>query len=119
MFYELKPDQIITSMDDLRWNEAGLIPVIVQSAGDHMVLMQAWMNRQALRDTLRTGLMHYYSRSRRSQWLKGETSGHFQHVQALYADCDSDCLLALVIQEGAACHTGSYSCFFREIEIKG
>ena len=99
----------------LKWNEKGLIPVIVQSETDKTVLMQAWMNRQALADTLATGLMHYYSRSRQAQWLKGETSGHFQKVVSLYADCDKDCLLAFVEQMGAACHTGSYSCFFNRI----
>ena len=73
------------------------------------------MNRQAFEDTMESGLMHYYSRSRKSQWLKGETSGHYQKVREIYADCDQDCLLALVEQIGAACHTGSYSCFFRKI----
>ncbi len=103
------------TFDELKTNEAGLIPVIVQSAQDRQVLMQAWMNRQAFEDTMESGLMHYYSRSRKSQWLKGETSGHYQKVREIYADCDQDCLLALVEQIGAACHTGSYSCFFRKI----
>ncbi len=103
------------TFDELKTNEAGLIPVIVQSAQDRQVLMQAWMNRQAFEDTMESGLMHYYSRSRKSQWLKGETSGHYQKVREIYADCDQDCLLALVEQTGAACHTGSYSCFFRKI----
>ena len=100
------------TFDNLKTGENGLIPVIVQSVSDHKVLMQAYMNRQAFEDTLRTGLMHYYSRSRASQWLKGETSGHYQKMLELYADCDQDCLLAIVEQTGAACHTGSYSCFF-------
>ena len=103
------------TFDELKTNEAWLIPVIVQSAQDRQVLMQAWMNRQAFEDTMESGLMHYYSRSRKSQWLKGETSGHYQKVREIYADCDQDCLLALVEQIGAACHTGSYSCFFRKI----
>ncbi len=79
------------------------------------MLMMAYMNCQAYADTLRTGLMHYYSRSRQEQWLKGETSGHYQHVQSLTADCDRDTLLARVNQVGAACHTGSRSCFFQKI----
>lgn len=103
------------TFDELKVGENGLIPVIVQSAADHVVLMQAYMNRQAFEDTLRTGLMHYYSRSRKAQWLKGETSGHYQKVRELYADCDKDCLLAVVDQTGVACHTGSYSCFFNKI----
>ena len=103
------------TFEELKVNEAGLVPVIVQSADDHTVQMQAWMNKQAFEDTLESGLMHYYSRSRRAQWLKGETSGHFQKVREIYADCDRDCLLALVEQTGAACHTGSYSCFFQKI----
>ena len=103
------------TFEELKVNEAGLVPVIVQPADDHTVLMQAWMNKQAFEDTLSSGLMHYYSRSRKAQWLKGETSGHFQKVREIYADCDKDCLLALVEQTGAACHTGSYSCFFQKI----
>lgn len=101
--------------EELKIGDNGLIPVIVQSSSDQQVLMQAYMNKQAFEDTLRTGLMHYYSRSRSSQWLKGETSGHYQKVCELYADCDKDCLLAIVEQTGAACHTGSYSCFFNRI----
>ncbi len=92
----------------------GLIPVIVQAEDTKAVLMQAYMNEEAYLKTCETKVMHYYSRSRQSLWLKGETSGHFQKVKALYADCDKDCLLAIVEQTGVACHTGSYSCFFNE-----
>ncbi len=100
---------------DLKLNDAGLIPVIVQDCSDGKVLMMAYMNEQAYNDTLESGLMHYYSRSRRVQWLKGETSGHYQALRALRLDCDSDTLLAVVDQTGAACHTGTRSCFFRMI----
>ena len=82
------------------------------------VLMLAYMNEQAFADTLRTGKMHYYSRSRKSQWLKGETSGHFQYVKSLQLDCDNDTILAKVHQIGAACHTGSRSCFFQTLAEK-
>lgn len=91
------------------------MPVIIQDAENGEVLMMAYMNEQAYDDTLRTGMMHYYSRSRRQQWLKGETSGHYQYVLSLTADCDRDTLLAKIDQVGAACHTGSRSCFFQKI----
>lgn len=103
------------SFEELKLNSDGLIPVICQDYENGDVLMMAWMNKQAYEDTLATGKMHYYSRSRKSQWLKGETSGHFQVVKSLYADCDRDTLLAKIDQTGAACHTGSRSCFFQEI----
>lgn len=100
---------------ELTVNDKGLIPVIVQDYKTNDVLMMAWMNQLAYENTCKTGRMNYYSRSRKSQWIKGETSGHFQYVKSLYADCDSDTLLAKVSQVGAACHTGSRSCFFKEI----
>lgn len=93
----------------------GLIPCIVQDARTDQVLMLAYMNQEAYEMTCATGRMTYYSRSRQSLWIKGETSGHYQYVQSLFADCDWDTLLARVEQIGAACHTGSYSCFFRRI----
>jgi phosphoribosyl-ATP pyrophosphohydrolase/phosphoribosyl-AMP cyclohydrolase len=80
--------------------------------------MLAYMNKEAFEKTLVTGKMNYYSRSRKGQWEKGESSGHFQYVKALYADCDYDTILAKVSQVGVACHTGSYSCFFNEITSK-
>lgn len=81
--------------------------------------MVAWMDRQALEATQRTGLTHFWSRSRQALWQKGETSGHVQHVEALYADCDRDTLLVLVHQEGSACHTGSRTCFFTRLNGGG
>ncbi len=100
---------------ELTLNSDGLIPVIVQEYRTNEVLMMAYMNEAAFNATIKTGRMTYYSRSRKSQWVKGETSGHFQYVKSLTADCDKDTLLAKVSQVGVACHTGSYSCFFREI----
>lgn len=99
---------------EVRFNDDGLVPVIAQQAGSGEVLMMAWMNRDALAETLRTGRVCYWSRSRRSLWRKGDTSGHVQHLRALRVDCDGDTLLAIVDQTGAACHTGSRTCFFRE-----
>lgn len=96
----------------------GLLPVIVQDYRTGEVLMMAYMNEQAFTDTLKTGKMNYYSRSRKSQWLKGETSGHFQYVKSLHLDCDNDTLLAKVAQVGAACHTGSRSCFYQTLAKK-
>lgn len=103
---------------ELKKNSDGLIPVIVQDYKTQEVLMMAYMNEEAYRATLKSGRMNYYSRSRQSQWLKGETSGHFQYVMELKADCDKDTILAKVSQIGAACHTGNYSCFFNEIMKK-
>jgi len=93
----------------------GLVPVVVQDVKTDAVLMVAYMNEEAYKQTVRTGRMTYYSRSRGQLWLKGETSGHFQYVHSLTADCDMDTILAKVSQVGPACHTGSYSCFFNEI----
>lgn len=101
---------------ELRFDEKGLLPVIVQEQGTNEVLMLAYMNEQAVQKTVETGLAHYYSRSRQSQWLKGETSGHFQHVQEMYYDCDKDTLLISVKQEGGACHTGRKTCFYTKVE---
>ena len=106
------------SWSDFKTNEDGLVPVIIQDYKTYEVLMLAYMNEQAFADTLRTGKMHYYSRSRKSQWLKGETSGHFQYVKSLQLDCDNDTILAKVHQIGAACHTGSRSCFFQTLAEK-
>ncbi|MDR1541197.1 MAG: bifunctional phosphoribosyl-AMP cyclohydrolase/phosphoribosyl-ATP diphosphatase HisIE [Clostridiales bacterium] len=102
-------------MDEIRFDEKGLVPVITQEARTKDVLMVAYMNREALELTVSTKKMHYYSRSRSKLWLKGETSGHFQTLLSLRADCDNDTLLAEVEQEGVACHTGSKSCFFKKV----
>ncbi|MCE2926546.1 MAG: phosphoribosyl-AMP cyclohydrolase [Rickettsiales bacterium] len=99
----------------IKWNEQGLIPVVAQEASTHEVLMLAWMNAEALRLTLTTGQVTYWSRSRSSLWRKGETSGHVQKLMELRLDCDADSLLLLVNQTGPACHTGEKTCFFREI----
>ena len=103
---------------EFKLNGDGLIPVIVQDYKTDEVLMLAYMNEEAFDNTLRTGLMTYYSRSRREQWVKGETSGHYQYVKSLDIDCDNDTLLAKVKQLGAACHTGNYSCFYRNLAAK-
>ena len=94
----------------------GLIPVVVQDARTREVLMVAYANAEAVQKTRETGFAHYYSRSRKKLWKKGEESGHVQRVQEIRVDCDEDCLLYLVEQEGAACHTGYRSCFYRTIE---
>ncbi len=103
---------------DFKTNGDGLVPVIVQDYKTEQVLMLAYMNEQAFEDTLRTGKMNYYSRSRKSQWLKGETSGHFQYVKSLHLDCDNDTILARVHPVGPACHTGHTSCFFQTLAEK-
>ena len=105
----------MTLIDELRWDAQGLIPVVAQEAETGEVLMVAWMDRQALEATRSTGLAHYWSRSRKALWKKGETSGNLQHVEAIYADCDRDTLLFQVHQEGVACHTGSRTCFFQRL----
>lgn len=99
----------------LTYNDAGLIPAIAQDAASGEVLMMAWMNIDAVRKTLETRRVTYWSRSRQSFWIKGETSGHTQELVDLRFDCDSDCLLAVVNQVGAACHTGRRSCFYTSV----
>jgi phosphoribosyl-ATP pyrophosphohydrolase/phosphoribosyl-AMP cyclohydrolase len=105
--------------DELKWDAAGLIPTVVQETATGEVLMVAWMDRTALEATLRTGAGHYWSRSRQALWRKGETSGHVQHVDGLYADCDRDTLLLQVHQEGVACHTGARTCFYTRVSGAG
>lgn len=105
----------VTPFSTFKLNSDGLIPVIVQDYKTNEVLMLAYMNAEAYEKTVKTGQMTYFSRSRQSLWLKGETSGHFQYVKSLSYDCDADTLLAKVEQIGAACHTGAYSCFFNDI----
>lgn len=104
--------------EDFKLNSDGMVPVIVQDYKTDEVLMLAYMNREAYEATLKSGKMTYFSRSRQELWLKGETSGHFQYVKSLTADCDMDTILAKVSQVGAACHTGNRSCFFNEIVKK-
>ncbi len=99
----------------LRYDAAGLIPVIAQDAATGDVLMMAWMNAEAVAQTLSTGRVTYWSRSRRAFWIKGETSGHVQELVDLRVDCDRDCLLVMVRQTGPACHTGRRSCFYTAV----
>lgn len=98
-------------IENIKWNEKGLVPAIVQDASNKQVLMLAYMNKEALDTTLATGRTHFYSRSRQKLWMKGETSGNVQLVRDIKVDCDADTLLVLVEQTGVACHTGSRTCF--------
>ncbi len=100
---------------ELKWDGQGLIPTVAQETETGEVLMVAWMDREALAKTLETGLAHYWSRERRALWRKGETSGHTQHVDGVFADCDRDTLLVQVHQAGVACHTGARTCFFTRL----
>jgi len=100
---------------ELKWDGQGLIPAVAQETETGEVLMVAWMDREALAKTLETGLAHYWSRERRALWRKGETSGHTQHVDGVFADCDRDTLLVQVHQDGVACHTGARTCFFTRL----
>ena len=102
-------------MTELKWDGQGLIPAVAQETETGEVLMVAWMDREALAKTLETGLAHYWSRERRALWRKGETSGHTQHVDGVFADCDRDTLLVQVHQDGVACHTGARTCFFTRL----
>ena len=108
-------DRSPVDLDTLAFNADGLIPVIAQDADTAEVLMMAWANREALQRTLDEGRMVYWSRSRGELWRKGDSSGHAQHWTALRVDCDADVILATVHQQGAACHTGERTCFYRAI----
>lgn len=104
-------------LDEVPWNEQGLIPVVTQDASSGRVLTLAWMNREALAETARGGEAVYWSRSRKKLWRKGEESGHTQKIREIRLDCDSDAILLRVEQVGGiACHTGRESCFFRKLE---
>ncbi len=103
-------------INEIKFDDKGLVPAIAQDYKTGEVLMMAYMDREAVEKTLSSGKAHYFSRSRNKLWLKGETSGHFQHVKGVYYDCDVDTILLKVEQVGAACHTGERSCFYREIE---
>src|SRR5574341_1278291 len=102
-------------LEDLKFNEEGLIPAIIQDNKNSEVLMMAYMNIDALRETIKEGKTCFWSRSRKKYWIKGETSGHFQHVRSVYYDCDKDTLLIKVDQIGGACHDGYRSCFYTQI----
>ena len=106
-----------TWLDEVRWDTAGLVPAIAQDAKTGRVLMVAWMNREALAETVASGRAVYWSRSRSRLWRKGEESGHSQHVHEIRLDCDGDVVLLAVEQAGdIACHTGRQSCFFSRLE---
>jgi len=107
-------------LDDVRWNSQGLVPAIAQDASTHRVLTLAWMNREALARTAETGEAHYWSRSRRKLWHKGERSGHVQRVREIRLDCDDDAVLLIVEQVGGiACHTGRERCFHKRLAQQG
>jgi len=106
-------------MDALAFDANGLIAAIAQRDGTGEVLMLAWMNRDAVRETLETGRVTYWSRSRRALWRKGESSGHIQTLRSFRIDCDGDALLLGVDQVGAACHTNRSNCFFQEVREDG
>jgi len=109
-------DKVQEFLKNLKYNQEGLIPAIVQDASNGQVLMLAYMNQESLKKTLQAGQTCFYSRSRKRLWVKGETSGNIQKVKQILVDCDCDTLLIKVEQQGVACHTGSYSCFYRDIE---
>ncbi len=107
-------------LDAVAWNEQGLVPAIAQEAASGRVLMLAWMNREALAETVRSGYAVYWSRSRQRLWRKGESSGHRQRVREVHLDCDGDTVLLVVEQAGGiACHTGRAHCFFRRLQEGG
>ncbi len=108
-------DPVVFDPSSLTYNDAGLVPAIAQDEASGQVLMMAWMNAQAVERTLQTGRVTYWSRSRQAFWIKGETSGHVQELVDLRVDCDRDCLLVLVRQTGAACHTNRRTCFYTAV----
>lgn len=108
--------QMDATLQNLKYDANGLIPAIIQDHKTGQVLMMAWMNRESLDKTVQTKKTHFFSRSRNKLWLKGESSGHVQHVRSISTDCDQDVLLVRVEQEGAACHEGYQSCFFRNFD---
>lgn len=104
-------------LDAVKWDEQGMIPAIAQDAASGRVVMFAWMNRESLQESIRTGNAVYWSRSRQRLWRKGEESGHFQKLKSVRTDCDGDVLLLAIEQVGGiACHTGRESCFFHELQ---
>ena len=107
------------AINTLKFDDAGLIPAVVVDAENKQVLMVAYMNAESFKRTVETGRTHFWSRSRSKFWMKGESSGHTQEVQAVYIDCDADTLLIEVIQHGGACHEGYRSCFYRKLTDDG
>ncbi|NMB27885.1 MAG: bifunctional phosphoribosyl-AMP cyclohydrolase/phosphoribosyl-ATP diphosphatase HisIE [Tissierellia bacterium] len=102
-------------LEEIKFDNKGLVPAVVQDIKSKQVLMVAYMNKESIEKTFEEGLVHYYSRSREKLWKKGETSGNIQKLKGFYYDCDKDSILVLVEQVGVACHTGNYSCFFNEV----
>lgn len=109
------PTEIDAALAVLQFDAQGLVPAIAQQHDTGEILMMAWMDRAAVAETMRTGRVCYWSRSRKGPWRKGDTSGHIQTLVELRVDCDGDTLLVLVEQTGVACHTGRHNCFFRAI----
>ena len=103
-------------LDELQWNDNGLLPAIAQDIESGDIMMMAWMNRESIEETLSTGRVCYFSRSRQKLWRKGETSGQVQYLKEMRLDCDGDTLLLLVDQTGPACHTGRKSCFYNLVK---
>ncbi len=110
---------IAKALETIAFDDDGLVPAIAQQHDSGEVLMTAWMNRDAVTETLRTGQVHYYSRSRNKLWRKGETSGQTQGLVRFRIDCDGDTVLVLVDQTGVACHTGRHNCFFNQVSAEG
>ena len=119
MAFQVAVDDQEAFLDGLKYDDKGLVSVIIQDADNNEVLMFAFANREALSNGLRDGKWWFYSRSRNKLWLKGESSGHFQHVVEVRTDCDADALLVKVRQDSGACHEGYRSCFFRKLEASG
>lgn len=112
-------DKIQETIAEMKFSADGLIPAVCVDAETKQVLMVAYMNADSLKDTVETGKTHFWSRSRQKYWMKGESSGHTQEVRAIYTDCDKDTLVIEVVQKGAACHEGYYSCFYRKLNKIG
>jgi len=113
------PMAVESLLDAITFDASGLVPAIAQSASSGEVLMLAWMNRDAVRETLETGRVTYWSRSRQALWRKGESSGHVQRLRSLRLDCDGDAILVSVDQAGPACHTNRPNCFYRQMTSDG
>lgn len=105
----------MTEIDQLKFDEKGLIPAVIVEAGTHRLLMVAYMNRESLKISMETGKTCFWSRSRQELWIKGETSGNYQHIVSITADCDLDTLEVVVEKDGPACHTGAENCFFNPV----
>ena len=111
--------QLDKTLAQMKYTADGLMPAVVVDHATKRVLMVAYMNADALKDTVLTGKTHFWSRSRKKYWMKGESSGHTQEVQAIYTDCDQDTVVVEVVQHGAACHEGYESCFYRRLDEQG